>query len=758
MFTYTQKPTKSAVTPARGVLQRKCDSCHKKMSILQRSTFGSAPEMAPPTGHGGQRSSEWPPDPATRTFMEPRLGHDLSKIPVYPRSSARIQAKLIINAPGDVYEQEADRIANQVLAKAAHHVVSGVPPHIQRLSGQPAGQPGMAPASVDQALATPGKPLEPTLRKDMEQRFGHDFSRVRVHSGAAAEQSAKDVNANAYTVGHNMVFGAGRFAPETNEGRRLIAHELTHVVQQSQATAGRQLSMGRSGDLAECEAGATARAVLAGQRIPALTPTGRSLARSPGDSETPPLRSQGLTAAEWDKIMAARKYFALPARPTSSKTNIVGILILEDGEEIRIKSGEGGPQGGTEIGGIPRGKGERFTGGGSSQGNIATHVEGKAAAIMHQRKISKATLLVEEMPCRVCDNPHGTPGITQALPPGSKLTVVDPTATGHYSGSQLPGVGAAPAAPATPTKTPPTTRSQLVENKPTPTMPSTPVSSTVVSGGNKPPVVSAKELAAESVRKELEIKRMTQVVRAVNYFFFAWNAYNVLMDALKARGMAYSIVAEGTPYWKEIKQAQEAEERAAEVEQYYASLNVLENQMPSKGDPVWDDLHRLLEIQASYVLMEGHLYNALISIKSARCQLAGHCDAKSIAKVMEDTGEKLFPTMQAATQGGQIGQLRDVMAEKTGALVFSITSLPYADVTFFAEAGGKMNRSLLGALDHYTSAQTWVEHHGRMARAAIKTLELRLREIGQPSAFFGDMSDSEVRSSSLDRFTIYGDR
>jgi len=67
----------------------------------------------------------------------------------------------------------------------------------------------------------------------MEQRFGHDFSRVRVHAGGAAEQSARDVNANAYTVGHNIVFGSGRFSPGTNEGRRLLAHELTHVVQQA---------------------------------------------------------------------------------------------------------------------------------------------------------------------------------------------------------------------------------------------------------------------------------------------------------------------------------------------------------------------------------------------------------------------------------------------------------------------------------------------------------------------------------------------
>jgi hypothetical protein len=66
----------------------------------------------------------------------------------------------------------------------------------------------------------------------MESRFGHDFSRVRVHSDSAAGQSSSDINANAYTVGHNIVFEAGRFAPGTHEGRRLIAHELTHTIQQ----------------------------------------------------------------------------------------------------------------------------------------------------------------------------------------------------------------------------------------------------------------------------------------------------------------------------------------------------------------------------------------------------------------------------------------------------------------------------------------------------------------------------------------------
>jgi Domain of unknown function (DUF4157) len=151
--------------------------------------------------------------------------------------SGTVQAKLTINQPGDPYEQEADRIADQVMASPKDPGVRSAPPRIQRSSGQSNGQMDAAPASVDQALSSSGRPLEPALRQDMEQRFGHDFSRVRVHSGVAAEQSARDVNAHAYTVENNIVFGAGRCAPGTREGQRLLAHELVHVVQQAAGVA-----------------------------------------------------------------------------------------------------------------------------------------------------------------------------------------------------------------------------------------------------------------------------------------------------------------------------------------------------------------------------------------------------------------------------------------------------------------------------------------------------------------------------------------
>jgi hypothetical protein len=146
---------------------------------------------------------------------------------------ATAQTSLRINDPGDVYEQEADRIAEQVVQGPAQACLTPAPPGIQRTTGEPANQTGAAPASVDLSLASSGMPLDATLRQEMEQRFGRDFSLVRVHSGAAADRSTRDLNAKAYTAGNNIVFGAGQFTPESYEGRRLIAHELTHVVQQS---------------------------------------------------------------------------------------------------------------------------------------------------------------------------------------------------------------------------------------------------------------------------------------------------------------------------------------------------------------------------------------------------------------------------------------------------------------------------------------------------------------------------------------------
>jgi Domain of unknown function (DUF4157)/Heterokaryon incompatibility protein Het-C len=162
-----------------------------------------------------------------------------------------VQAKLRIGAAKDHFEQEADRVAERVtrmpdpnLQRACscggscpkcrteqpdrdHRILQR-----KRFQAIDSGEMAALPL-VHEVLRSPGQPLDPVARAFMEPRFGHDFGPVRVHSGVAAEQSARDMNAQAYTVGRDIVFGRDRFAPGTNEGRRLLAHELAHVVQQS---------------------------------------------------------------------------------------------------------------------------------------------------------------------------------------------------------------------------------------------------------------------------------------------------------------------------------------------------------------------------------------------------------------------------------------------------------------------------------------------------------------------------------------------
>ncbi len=164
-----------------------------------------------------------------------------------------LQAKLNVNEPGDIYEQEADRVADQVLTRPVHSEVDSKPPHIQRLTGQANGE-GVAPASAERVLASSGRPLDPALRQDMEECFGYDFSGVRIHSGAAAEQSAREVSANAYTVGNNIVLAESLTTSCTHQGRRLLAHELTHTIQQRatrslDSKAGQERPSGFSGSL-----------------------------------------------------------------------------------------------------------------------------------------------------------------------------------------------------------------------------------------------------------------------------------------------------------------------------------------------------------------------------------------------------------------------------------------------------------------------------------------------------------------------------
>ena len=162
-----------------------------------------------------------------------------------------LQTNLAINDTGDAYEQEADRVAEQVMKMQEPASETDTSKHsgsalVQRNVGANAAGAAAAPAIVQHVLSSPGEPLNAETRAFFEPRFGHDFSRVRVHSDRHAAASARAVNALAYTVGADVSFGAGQYRVNSSEGRRLLAHELTHVVQQSAAGSYRAPSLQRT--------------------------------------------------------------------------------------------------------------------------------------------------------------------------------------------------------------------------------------------------------------------------------------------------------------------------------------------------------------------------------------------------------------------------------------------------------------------------------------------------------------------------------
>ena len=171
--------------------------------------------------------------PAPPAALAQRLGnHDLQRL----LQSRVLQAKLTVSDPGDAFEQEADRVADQVMRMAEPASVQRKCDGCEELrrTAQAAPAAPRVDAATENSIAAlsgRGSVLPDAVRGFMEPRFNADFSAVRIHNDAHASELARAVNAQAFTVGRNVVFGAGHYAPETESGRRLLAHELAHVLQ-----------------------------------------------------------------------------------------------------------------------------------------------------------------------------------------------------------------------------------------------------------------------------------------------------------------------------------------------------------------------------------------------------------------------------------------------------------------------------------------------------------------------------------------------
>jgi len=200
---------------------------------------------------------------------------DFSKIPLYSadrasRSQAtdlqaseasltNFQPKLKIGRTDDPLEHEADHVAEQVMRMREPPGISTAAvrlsrkcaacdekhPSIQTKKNGSTEIPGIAPGIVHSVLHSPGQPLDQSTRAFFEPRFRHDFSGVRVHADTSAAVSARAVGALAYAVGQHIVFNEARYAPRTNTGRTLLAHELAHVVQQSRGGGGEPATIRR---------------------------------------------------------------------------------------------------------------------------------------------------------------------------------------------------------------------------------------------------------------------------------------------------------------------------------------------------------------------------------------------------------------------------------------------------------------------------------------------------------------------------------
>jgi hypothetical protein len=156
------------------------------------------------------------------------------KTPDVTPATPGVQTSSLVSSPGDAHEIEADRVAGEVMRMADAPPVSQRADDalVHRSAAIAASPCSDVSASVARGTGGGGQTLDANTRAFMEPRFGRDFSGVRVHTGGAAAQSARELNAVAYTVGNDIVFGGGSYSPGTDGGRKLLAHELTHTVQQ----------------------------------------------------------------------------------------------------------------------------------------------------------------------------------------------------------------------------------------------------------------------------------------------------------------------------------------------------------------------------------------------------------------------------------------------------------------------------------------------------------------------------------------------
>jgi len=322
-----------------------------------------------------QNQAEQKPSPDLRHFANERkvdarqaqslwrAATTLSPLATPPRSSAltlmRFPASgLAVNQPGDIYEQEADSMADEIMRmpstelhrkcthceeeedRKIHRKCAQCEEEEHKLHRKETGAgPATAPTVVHEVLRSPGQPLDAGARAFMEPRFGHDFSRVRVHTDARAAESARAVNALAYTAGPNIVFAHAQYEPQNLVGRRLLSHELAHVVQQQGAEKVRRKREPWRENGCEVPTEATPTTIF---RQVAPSPVARRTAAQifGNAAAVPPV--PGMTLTEFRTYTQLQSdWFVEPSLAAGMKRDFLWILLLRAEEGPHILSGIG---------------------------------------------------------------------------------------------------------------------------------------------------------------------------------------------------------------------------------------------------------------------------------------------------------------------------------------------------------------------------------------------------------------------------------
>ncbi|HKO27337.1 MAG TPA: hypothetical protein VJU80_07750 [Solirubrobacteraceae bacterium] len=235
----------------------------------------------------------------------------------------------------------------------------------------------------------------------------------------------------------------------------------------------------------------------------------------------------------------------------------------------------------------------------------------------------------------------------------------------------------------------------------------------------------ARAVAAELSEQVTFARRMATATQLVHWGLEAWKIYDLVVLVAQAQNMAAATLAEGTPYRRAIDEARRVADKAADTQRQYNALD-LRSSMPSHetAPADWDSAYTLFQIQSDFVWIENDLFKARASIAGSIKELKARRE-----------------------------QLKKGMEERERALLLPVTSLVHAEAILFASAGREVNDRIDESIASYEDADKAIEMQQQFARAAVKTIETRLRALGDTGRF-SNIPDAELHGTPLSGFTM----